>query len=1386
MRATPAVPIVPRVRIVALLLAMTLLPAHGEAGPIEVEPEEFQPGLLATYRSPTDPGATLHRVEPKPTFHLGPSSPHPRIPPGPFEVVWEGLLRVQEPGPFSFDAQLGGEVDMVVDGVTVLRARGESEVGLSPSSTALTREPGSYRLTIRYRSLAGVPARLQVFWRGPTFAREPLPAWRLGHLAADVSPAARRDELAERGRAAVVRHGCARCHSGALPGVVEGPPGPSLADAGRRLDRGWLLDWLADPAEVRHGAAMPALFGSDRAGFMERWLIADALARGGEAKPVDPPPGDHRAGRRAFLGLGCMACHLVPDVDPTGADDPGRLPLHGLGDRMKADDLAAFLGNPHARYPDGRMPRLPVTPDAARDIAAYLLFWSKPTAARPSPAVPTDEEVRAAVRRHGGSRQGVVTALLREKGCTFCHPGLGTSAALDVPLKTAEGGCLSERPGLAPRHRLDAPTREAIAAYLAVAARETHLSPFASRQRQLERAGCVRCHQRDSDRPPPIEVVGSTMGGGFLSALPFQRTPRLTHPHQKLTRGHLLTAVREGVSGLRNADYTYRMPAYGPDAETLVQALAEADGELSAGSEPPPRPVDDPTLGTLNGPGLVGPQGYGCISCHVWGGKAFSQPDPAAVGPDLTRLVGRIRRDWFDRFVEDPGRSYPGTPMPAIFPRGRPASLAHVLGGDPSRQKDALWAYFTAGTDAPAPKPPPPVPIAAPTPGAPPLVAQIPIRLPEGGALEAICLLNDRNDLLVYDLAAGAPHIVMTGARILRDVQGRTRRFLASGTPATAGAPADPGWQLVVAGKPGSPSSRRLHGYDRLSHGVRVRWRARFDPDTAVEFEESFAIERDARGGRLVRDIRLTGIPRGAIVSLRTRVEEALPITVAASTGQAHGSEVGGISTTNLAPDENGVVVASIRQGLPPARPALAWEGRASADPGRAEGSLERPGYRAIAYPRPKTPSGEDRVMPAAVAVHPTDGRVFVASLKTGELHVLRDPSGDGRGAHFDDYAGGLFQDAFSMLAEDDALYVLHRRNLTRVEDSDRDGLADRFDRVAALPQGVADDYDYAYGLVRDKAGAFIYSHAPHANATMPGSGGALRLVPGQEPREIAFGFRNPLGWCAGPGGEVFFTDNQGDWVASNKLCHLDEGRFFGWPNPSQPQHKSKTAGKAAVWVPYGWARSINGVTFDGTGGKFGPFAGQFFLAELMFGGAILRADLERVNGQYQGACFPFWGKGLMGPVCLAFGPSGGLYVGGITEPGWMAQPDRGALFRIDYTGPVPFEMRTIRVLPRGFRIEYTAPIDETTARDPASYRLEHHRYEYTGAYGSPELDRTAAAVERASVSEDRLSVELTTSRLIKDRVYLIGAPGVRSAGGEGLVHAQGAYTLHQIPPESR
>src|SRR5262249_51364443 len=152
------------------------------------------------------------------------SSPHPRIPAGPFAVDWTGMLYVKDPGPITFDGFVCGEVTMEVDGLPVLQGRAETETARIGPGKPLDRPSGLYRLAIHYRSLPDRPARLQIWWQGATFAHEPLPAWLLKHRSEDVPQAVAREQLAEKGRAAVGRLGCARCHKSAFPGVAEPPP----------------------------------------------------------------------------------------------------------------------------------------------------------------------------------------------------------------------------------------------------------------------------------------------------------------------------------------------------------------------------------------------------------------------------------------------------------------------------------------------------------------------------------------------------------------------------------------------------------------------------------------------------------------------------------------------------------------------------------------------------------------------------------------------------------------------------------------------------------------------------------------------------------------------------------------------------------------------------------------------------------------------------------------------------------------------------------------------------------------------------------------------------------------------------------------------------------
>src|SRR5262249_39046743 len=143
-----------------------------------------------------------------------------------------------------------------------------------------------------------------------------------------------------------------------------------------------------------------ALFTNDRAGFVERWLIADELLRPAKAeRPTEVPSGDHRMGRRGFVSLGCAACHFLPDSDRALQPNAGQTAFTGLQDRFPGEELATFLRDPQARYPDGRMPRLPFPPETSRDLAAFLLLWSKPAQVDASASPPTPSEVNAVARR---------------------------------------------------------------------------------------------------------------------------------------------------------------------------------------------------------------------------------------------------------------------------------------------------------------------------------------------------------------------------------------------------------------------------------------------------------------------------------------------------------------------------------------------------------------------------------------------------------------------------------------------------------------------------------------------------------------------------------------------------------------------------------------------------------------------------------------------------------------------------------------------------------------------------------------------------------------------------------------------------------------------------
>lgn len=679
--------------------------------------------------------------------------------------------------------------------------------------------------------------------------------------------------------------------------------------------------------------------------------------------------------------------------------------------------------------------------------------------------------------------------------------------------------------------------------------------------------------------------------------------------------------------------------------------------------------------------------------------------------------------------------------------------------------------------------------IPRPAPGEAPRLAYFPVRLPGGDLLEALGLLHADGSVLLYDQQTLAPHSLWADATLSRE-RAAIRGFQIEGRRILTFAGATS--TLTVTGAAGPAAlTRTLADVGRRDGALEIRTRAPLPSGETIVGTERLELTRENAGLVLHRSLAFDGIPAGA----------SLRFTPGHAPGQT--AEPPAIVRTEgrVQPDGEGVSIVP-SAGL--RRAAVAWAYPAASPPDAPPepaarpaaftwdavppGSATRPGYRAVPHPLPKLPSGEDRLLPFAMATDPVTGTVYVASGKLGEIFQIRVDPAPGSRATLVDYTGTHFQDVLAMVHDGHSLLVQHRRNLTRLLDDDRDGIAEHLEHQLSFPQMLdPKSYDWGYGLVPHRDGGYIVSFATHAvgSQEMKGSGSAIRLThepAGWKVEEVSFGMRNPVGWTTGPDGDVFFTDNQGNWMASNRLSQLVPDRFYGFPNPKQLGVRSKPPGPTAVWVPYAWAKSINGVTYDTTAGKFGPFAGHFFLAEVMEGGAIIRAQLEKVKGQYQGACFPFWNRGLLGPVTVTFDPRGRLWVGGLTEPGWMRQPDRGALYSIEYTGEPPFEIHSILARPDGFRIRFTTPPSRRAA-EAVSYRIEHYRYEYSSAYGSREIDRTAVPVRSVTLQPDGTDVDLVLPPLVKGRVYRFDLDiGITSARGEPLANDRAAYTLNEIP----
>lgn len=458
-------------------------------------------------------------------------------------------------------------------------------------------------------------------------------------------------------------------------------------------------------------------------------------------------------------------------------------------------------------------------------------------------------------------------------------------------------------------------------------------------------------------------------------------------------------------------------------------------------------------------------------------------------------------------------------------------------------------------------------------------------------------------------------------------------------------------------------------------------------------------------------------------------------------------------------------------------------------------------------------------------------------STRRGDVFIVENPGS--QRPFFRRFASGMHE-VLGLAYKDGALYCAQRGELTKLVDSNMDGRADIYETVYAWP--ITGNYhEYSYGPKLAPDGSFFVTlncTCPpfwwHMQSDAPWRGWALRIQEDGTMEPWAAGMRSPCG-ISMVDGELFYTDNQGDWVGSGSIMQVKKGGFMGHPaslvwsgmpnspvkvtrqqvyavNPAPPividqegrevQPRNSTTAPfvtayqikkdipdlqlPAVWLPHGILGISNSEVIKIPEGSFGPFEGQLLVCD-QGQSMINRVFMEKINGEYQGAAWPFRSGFQSGIVRLAWGKDGSLFAGE-TNRGWGSAGEASeGIQRLVWNNKIPFEMRAIRARPDGFEIEFTQPVDQQSAQDLSSYAVESFIYKYQGVYGSPPVNSEKCLVKGVKVSADGMKVHLVIDKLRRYYIHTITLNGILNKEHQfSLVHPTAYYTLNNIPEGSK
>ena len=175
------------------------------------------------------------------------------------------------------------------------------------------------------------------------------------------------------GRLLVGELNCVGCHKADAEYVaaLSSKQPPILDEIGQRVHAEWLVDYIANPHDVKPGTTMPDMMSGMTSEQRKQAAVAIAnFLVEGKTVQMGGKTANTGQGERVFHEAGCVACHTPRDGRKASADTS--VPLVGLENKYSRASLEKFLRDPLAVRPSGRMPQIDLGGDNWRHVAQYL------------------------------------------------------------------------------------------------------------------------------------------------------------------------------------------------------------------------------------------------------------------------------------------------------------------------------------------------------------------------------------------------------------------------------------------------------------------------------------------------------------------------------------------------------------------------------------------------------------------------------------------------------------------------------------------------------------------------------------------------------------------------------------------------------------------------------------------------------------------------------------------------------------------------------------------------------------------------------------------------------------------------------------------------------